>query len=141
MSRVTRHTSHVTRHTSHVTRHTSHVTHHTSHVISYWETLTQTELDLARSTAMAHSATATATTSDAATAAAVKAMADHAEDWARELIESTRDPRGPARHDFPRLACPATGSLEDADALIRSALQLFDTDEDEGDCHQPPEER
>ena len=94
----------------------------------------------ARSTAMAHSATAAATTSDAATAAAVKSMAEHAEDWARELIESTRDPRGPARHEFPRLACPATGSSMDADALTRSVLLFSDTDEDEGDCHQPPEE-
>jgi hypothetical protein len=92
---------------------------------------------------MAHSATATATTSDAATAAAVKAMADHAGDWARELIESTRDPRGPARHEFPTLACPATASSEDADSLFsrsRSVFQLSDTDEDEDDGHQPPEE-
>jgi hypothetical protein len=97
----------------------------------------------ARSTAMAHSATATAYTSEAATVAAVKAMADHAEDWARELIESTRDPRGPSRHEFPTLACPATALSEDAASLFsrsRSVLQMSDTDEDEGDGHQPPEE-
>ena len=86
-----------------------------------------------RSTAMAH----------AATAAANKAMAEHAETWARELIESTRDPRGPARDVFPTLARPATVSSEDADTLFplsRPEFHLSDTDDDDDNGHQSPEE-
>lgn len=82
---------------------------------------------------MTDAATVAATTSDAATAIAIKAMADHAEIWAREIIESTRDPRGPARHEFPPLACPAPSPSVDSEAHLpipRPSLHL-DDDEDE----------
>ena len=79
----------------------------------------------------------------AATAAANTAMSEHAETWARELIESTRDPRGPARDVFPTLARPATVSSEDADTLFplsRPEFHLSDTDDDDDNGHQSPEE-
>jgi hypothetical protein len=85
---------------------------------------------------MTDAATAVATPPDVATVAAIKAMVDHAETWARELIESTRDPRGPARHEFPPLACPVVAQPIDSDAQLpvpRPSLFLDDEDEEGAD--------
>ena len=94
----------------------------------------------ARATAMTDAATAVATPPDVATVAAIKAMVGHAEIWARELIESTRDPRGPARHEFPPLACPVVAQPIDSDAQLpipRPSLFLDDEDEEGGSL--PPD--
>ena len=99
---------------------------------------------LARRTAMTDAATATANTDDAATAAAIKAMADSAETWARELINSTRDPGGPASHEFPILECPALPSPVAADAALPSGRPHFQFSDDEGasddDRHPAPDD-
>ena len=95
----------------------------------------------ARHTAMADAATAAANTSeaataaadapDAATAAAVQAMVFSATTWARELIDSTRDPRGPDCLTFPTLDRPPPVPPVEVDGLPpRSDLLPSDDDED-----------
>jgi hypothetical protein len=95
----------------------------------------------ARHTAMADAATAAANTSeaataaadapDAATAAAVQAMVFSATTWARELIDSTRDPRGPDCHTFPTLDRPPPVPPVEVHGLPpRSDLLPSDDDED-----------
>jgi hypothetical protein len=70
---------------------------------------------------------------DAATIAAIKAMAHSAEIWARELIDSTRDPSAPLAREFPTLACPAPAPSDIADEplpFLRPASCFSDDDAD-----------
>jgi hypothetical protein len=85
-----------------------------------------------RHTAMTAAATAVATQSaaDTATAAALKAMANSAETWARELIDSTREPSAPRCNEFPTLACPALCSPDIDDlAFLSRPISCFSDDE------------
>jgi len=76
-------------------------------------------------------ATAAADAPDAATAAAMQAMLRSATTWARELIDSTRDPRGPDCHTFPGLDRPPPVPPVEVEGLPpRSDLLLSDDDED-----------
>ena len=63
------------------------------------------------------------------------AMAEHALIWARELIESTRDPACPDPAFFPSLEQPATHPPDDVDVLFPAferGRAMFEDDEDEG---------
>jgi hypothetical protein len=100
----------------------------------------------ARHTAMTDAATAAANTSEAATAAAdapdaatvaaVQAMVSSATTWARELIDSTRDPRGPDCHTFPTLDRPPPVPPVDVDGLPPRS-DLLPSDDDEDDAELP----
>jgi hypothetical protein len=101
----------------------------------------------ARHTAMSDAATAAANTSepataaanapDAATAAAVQAMVSSATSWARELIDSTRDPRGPDCHTFLALDRPPPVPSVEVEGLPPLSDLLSD-DEDEEDVAELP---
>jgi hypothetical protein len=63
------------------------------------------------------------------------AMAEHALIWARELIESTRDPACPDPAFFPSLEQPATHPPDDVDMLfpaLERGRAMFEDDEDDG---------
>ena len=103
----------------------------------------------ARHTASTDAATAAANSSDAdaayspdaATVAAIKAMADSATVWARDLIDSTRGPGDPDRHTFPTLDNPPLVPVDfDYDALPPRSDFRFSDDENDAEPHRSSDE-
>jgi hypothetical protein len=84
-------------------------------------------------------ATVAASEPHAATAAAMKAMADSATTWARELIDGTRHPCDPDSFTFPTLERPPLAPF-DVNTLPSLSDFRFSDNEDDTELHSSPDD-